>query len=93
MTDFLDKLIADAEKRIARGYYDVNVEVDHEHLSLLHAIKSSDHNAIIAEIKPKSPARGALRARLDPKEAAIQIAREAQRAYQYSLNLKTSAER
>lgn len=75
MTDFLDKLIADAEKRITRGYYDVNVQVDHEHLSLLRAIKSSNHNAIIAEIKPKSPTRGALRARLDPKEAAIQIAR------------------
>ena len=75
MTDFLDKLIADAEKRITRGYYDVNVEVDHEHLSLSRAIKSSNHNAIIAEIKPKSPARGALRAGLDPKNAAIQLAR------------------
>lgn len=75
MTDFLDKLIADAEKRITRGYYDVNAEVKHEHLSLLRAIKSSNHNAIIAEIKPKSPARGALRAELDPKDAAIQLAR------------------
>jgi indole-3-glycerol phosphate synthase len=74
MTDFLDKLIADAERRITRGYYDVNVEVDHEHLSLMRAIKTSSHNAIIAEIKAKSPARGVLRVGLDPKEAAIQLA-------------------
>ena len=74
MTDFLDKLIADAERRIARGYYDVNAEDDHKHLSLSRAIKSANHNAIIAEIKPRSPARGALRAGLDPKDAAIQLA-------------------
>ena len=75
MTDFLDKLIADAEKRVTRGYYDVNVKADHKHLSLLRAIKSSKHNAIIAEIKPRSPTRGPLRAEFDPKEAAIQLAR------------------
>jgi len=75
MTDFLDKLISDAEKRIMGGYYDGNVEVHHEHLSLSRAIKSSNHNAIIAEIKPKSPARGTLRVGLDPKDAAVQLAR------------------
>ncbi|HUO42082.1 MAG TPA: indole-3-glycerol-phosphate synthase [Methylomirabilota bacterium] len=75
MTDFLDKLIQDAEERIMRGYYDQNFAVQHEHLSLSHAIKSSNHNAIIAEIKPKSPSRGTLRAELDPKVAAIQLAR------------------
>lgn len=57
MADFLDKLIADAEERIMRGYYDEIAEVKHEHLSLSRAIKNSNHNAIIAEIKPKSPAR------------------------------------
>jgi len=75
MTDFLDKLIADAEERIMRGYYDETREVHHEHLSLSGAIKHSNNNAIIAEIKPKSPARGTLRAGLDPKDAAIQLAR------------------
>ena len=75
MTDFLDKLISDAEKRIMRGYYDEKLEVSHQHLSLSRAIKSSNHNAIIAEIKPKSPARGTLRVGLDPKDTAIQLAR------------------
>jgi len=75
MTDFLDKLIQDAEGRIARAYYDHNLEVQHKHLSLSRAIKSSNYNAIIAEIKPKSPSRGTLRADLDPKATAIQLAR------------------
>jgi len=75
MTDFLDKLIADAERRVAMGYYNVNFEIDHDHLSLVRAIKNCKHNAIIAEIKPKSPTRGALRVRLDPIDAAVQLAR------------------
>jgi len=74
MTDFLDKLIADAEKRIMNGYYET-IETQHEHLSLSHAIKKSNYNAIIAEIKPKSPTRGTLRAEMNPKDAAIQLAR------------------
>ncbi len=75
MTDFLDKLIADAERRITGGYYSVNVHVDHERVSLLRAISGAKHNAIIAEIKPKSPARGVLRAEIDPRDAAVQLAK------------------
>jgi len=75
MTDFLDKLVLDAENRIVRGYYDVDIKVDHEQISLSRAIRSSNHNAIIAEIKPKSPTRGTLRSELDPKDMAIRLAR------------------
>jgi len=75
MTEFLDKLIQDAERRIARGYYDHTLEIQHKHFSLSRAIKTSNHNAIIAEIKPKSPSQGTLRADLDPKDAAIQLVR------------------
>jgi len=75
MTDFLDKLIVDAENRITGGYYDADIRVDHEQISLSRAIKNSNHNAIIAEIKPKSPTRGTLRAELDPKDTAIRLAR------------------
>jgi len=75
MTDFLDKLIAEAEARVMRGYYDENLGVHPKHLSLSNAISDSDHNAIIAEIKQKSPSRGTLRTGLDPRDAAIQLAR------------------
>jgi len=75
MTDFLDKLIADAEQRIMHGYYNVEFRLDHEHVSLSRAVKDTNHNAIIAEIKLRSPARGTLRAELDPKDLAIQLAR------------------
>ena len=34
LTYFLDKLILDSENRIERGYYDVNVKVDHDQISL-----------------------------------------------------------
>ena len=75
MIDFLDKLIAAAEERVARGYYDENLRANPKHLSLSDAINVSIHNAIIAEIKPKSPSRGTLRTGLDPRDAAIQLAR------------------
>jgi indole-3-glycerol phosphate synthase len=75
MTDFLDKLILDADSRLRNGYYDTEARVEHKHLSLGQAIKQASHNAIIAEIKPKSPARGTLRVGLDPKDIAMQLAR------------------
>jgi len=75
MTDFLDKLISDAENRIIHGYYNTDFKDHHTHVSLCQAIKHANHNAIIAEIKPKSPVRGELRPELDPKDAAIRLAR------------------
>ncbi len=74
MPDFLTKLIADAEKRIKTGYYDIPTKTDHQVVSLEKAIQSAEHNAVIAEIKPISPARGALRPDLDPVDTAVKFA-------------------
>lgn len=68
--DFLNKLITDAEKRIEAGYYSHIETVGHRPISLRGAIKSARHNAIIAEIKPVSPARGPLRPDIDPEKTA-----------------------
>lgn len=73
MPDLLDKLINDAAGRIKAGYYSIAETVEHQPISLKRAIKSARSNAIIAEIKPISPARGPLRPRMDPVEAAAKL--------------------
>ena len=75
MPDFLTKLIDDATKRINAGYYDIRESLEHEPISLKRMIKSAQNNAIIAEIKPVSPARGPLRPGIDPVEAAEKLAK------------------
>ena len=73
MPDFLRKLIDDARRRVESGYYCRHESVDYETVSLKRAIKSAERNAIIGEIKPISPARGALRPHIDPVKAAMQM--------------------
>jgi len=73
MPDFLAKLIEDAKKRLQGGYYDIHEEISHRQVSLKRAVKSAQRNAIIAEIKPVSPARGPLRPDIDPIKAAKQM--------------------
>ena len=76
MDDFLTKLIPDAERRIAAGYYNVQPTDERKRTTSLAAkIKNAPRNAIIAEIKPISPARGPLRPRLDPIDTALQLQR------------------
>ena len=75
MPDFLAKLIADAKKRVGTGYYSVTKTTEHKPLSLKHALRSAKRNAIIAEIKRISPARGPLRVEIDPEDAAIKMER------------------
>lgn len=74
MTDFINKLIADAERRISTGYYAID-KVEHRPLSLARKIRTATHNAIIAEIKPVSPSRGPLRPQLDPVATALSLQR------------------
>ncbi len=73
MPDFLSKLINDARNRIRSGYYYVNESLEHRPISLKRVIKSAHGNAIIAEIKPISPALGPLRPEIDPVEAAVEL--------------------
>jgi len=73
MPNFLTKLIEDAKKRVQDGYYDINEQIPHRQTSLKRAVKSAQRNAIIAEIKPVSPARGPLRPEIDPIKAAKQM--------------------
>jgi len=75
LPDILAKFIEDARKRVREGYYEVETQSKHEPLSLKRAIKSADRNAIIAEIKPASPVRGALRTEIDPVKAASEMLR------------------
>jgi indole-3-glycerol phosphate synthase len=75
MSDLLSKLIADAQRRISAGYYDVQQTTEHDPVSLRQALKSAPTNAIIAEIKPISPAAGPLRPSIDPVDAAIKLAK------------------
>jgi len=72
MPDFLARLIDDARRRVREGYYDLIEEVSHNPIDLKLAIKSSERNAIIAEIKPASPTHGSLRPEIDP----VNVARE-----------------
>jgi len=73
MTDFLSKLIKDAETRILTGYYDTEQIKRQQTTSLAREIKAAPHNAIIAEIKPISPARGPIRPTLDPVDTALRL--------------------
>ncbi len=73
MPDFFTKLIEDAKKRVQDGYYDITEEMPHRQVSLKRAVKSAQRNAIIAEIKPVSPARGPLRPEIDPIKVAKQM--------------------
>lgn len=73
--DFLVKLIADAQRRVKAGYYSNLESLEHRPISLNGAIKSAKHNAIIAEIKPVSPARGPLRSDVDPEKTAVMMER------------------
>jgi len=73
MPDLLRKLIDDARRRIDADYYAVLESIEHDPISLKRAIKSAERNAIIAEIKPISPTRGALRPHIDPVKAASQM--------------------
>ena len=75
MPNLLTKLIQDAERRVHTGYYDMSETIEHEIVSLRHALKSSHRNAIIAEIKPISPTLGPLRPSMDPVETAIKLAK------------------
>jgi indole-3-glycerol phosphate synthase len=74
MPDLLDKLIDDATKRIAAGYYDIKYPIEHEPLSLRRAIRAAQKNAIIAEIKPASPSLGPIRPTANPVETAVSLA-------------------
>lgn len=74
MPDLLDKLIDDATKRIAAGYYDIKHPIEHEPLSIRRAIRSARRNAIIAEIKPASPSLGLIRPKANPVETAVSLA-------------------
>jgi len=73
MPDFLAGLISDARKRVQADYYSISRIIDHKPISLKHALRSASGNAIIAEIKPISPARGALRPEIDPETAAMEL--------------------
>lgn len=75
MPDFLAKLVEDARRRVSAGYYDVTEALNHEPTSLKRAIRAAERNAIIAEIKPISPARGPLRPEINPVEAAVKLAK------------------
>jgi len=75
MHDFLQKLVEDATRRVNSGYYDVKGNTSHEPVSLKRAIKTAKNNAIIAEIKPISPARGPLRPKINPIDAAVKLAK------------------
>ena len=73
MENFLNKLVNDAEKRVQEGYYDLNKTSQHKPISLSRQIKNAARNAIIAEIKPISPALGPLKPKIDPVEAALKF--------------------
>ncbi len=75
MPDLLKKLIDDATRRVDAGYYDIREDVKHIPLSLKRVIQYAENNAIIAEIKPISPALGPLRPGIDPVEAAVKLAK------------------
>lgn len=75
MTDFLNKLITDAERRVRTGYYDHAQTERHQLNSLSIKIRAAPRNAIIAEIKPISPARGPIRPTLDPIDTALKLQR------------------
>ena len=73
MQNFLNKLVNDAEKRIREGYYDLDETSQHKPISLSRQIKNAARNAIIAEIKPISPALGPLKPKIDPIDAALKF--------------------
>jgi indole-3-glycerol phosphate synthase len=75
MRDILSKLIDDAQRRVDTGYYEIKENITHQPLSLKHALRRASNNAIIAEIKPISPALGPLRPTIDPVDAAVKLAK------------------
>jgi indole-3-glycerol phosphate synthase len=75
MPDILNKLVEDARRRVNGGYYNVKTTATHQPVSLSRALNSAQKNAIIAEIKPISPALGPLRPNIDAVDAAVKLAK------------------
>jgi indole-3-glycerol phosphate synthase len=73
MMNFLNKLVNDADKRVREGYYDLDEIIRHKPISLSRQIKNASDNAVIAEIKPISPALGPLKPDLDAEDAALKL--------------------
>jgi len=73
MVNFLNKLVNDAEKRVREGYYDLDENIQHAPVSLSRQIKNASDNAIVAEIKPISPALGPLKPNVDAVDAALKL--------------------
>ncbi len=75
MVDFLNRIVQDAKETIKGGYYDIQFREGRIKNSLRGAIMRCKNAAVIAEIKPASPKRGALIERMNVKEMAIAMAK------------------
>lgn len=69
MSDFLDTLIADVERTIESGYYQVEA-VKHRQFSLKENIIECNKNPIIAEIKFSSPSKNIIERDIDVVDVA-----------------------
>ncbi len=70
MADYLDTLARDAERTVAEGYYTVITKHFAPKVSLRKAILKSKRNAVITEVKPKSPSRSTIKTDFNPAELA-----------------------
>ena len=70
MTDFLDTLARGAQETINNGYYTNIKPAAETKLSLIKEIENCIGNAVITEIKAKSPSIGTLRGKINAEKVA-----------------------
>lgn len=73
MVDFLDTLALEAARRIGEGYYGLGGARRKSPVSLKESVIKCEGAAIIAEVKRRSPSRGALKRRLNLRRLVSEI--------------------
>jgi len=73
MKDILDKFAEQAQKTVSAGYYELADIKGRDKHSLVDSIKGCKGNAVIAEIKPRSPSIGELVTNLDVVKVAQEM--------------------
>lgn len=73
MTNTLEKLVANSQRAISDGVYEISESLKQSPFDLIESIKNNKHASLITEVKFASPSLGDIRKVSDPVEIAGQM--------------------